>query len=195
MRVTTLLRAAAIFALGASAQAAEPWEADLSHTRIGFDVEHLGFSIMPGIFREFEVDFQFDPDAPESSSLEVVIDAASVDMFHDGLNDHLRNADFFDVENHPQITFKSTEVIATGEDTARVTGDFTLLGVTQPVTFDVTLRKLGAHPFSGKPHVGFAAEGSLDRTAFGMDYAAPVVGTDIAFTLAAEFSPPAEDAE
>lgn len=193
----TLLRTLALSMLalvGAAASAAEPWEADLSHTRISFEVEHLGFSIMPGIFRDFEVDFQFDPEAPEDSSLAVVIRAESIDMFHDGLNEHLRNEDFFDVAAHPEITFTSTEVVPTGDDTARVTGDLTMLGVSQPVSFDVTLRKLGPHPFNQQPRAGFSATGVVDRTAFGMDYAAPVVGTDIAFTLAAEFAP-AEDPE
>ncbi len=193
----TALRSLAISALmlvTGAASAAEPWVADLSHTRISFEVEHLGFSIMPGIFRDFEVDFQFDPERPENSSLAVVIRAESVDMFHDGLNEHLRNEDFFHVAAHPQITFTSREVVSTGEDTARVTGEMIMLGVSVPVSFDVTLRKLGPHPFNQEQRAGFSATGTVDRTAFGMDYAAPVVGTDIAFTLAAEFSPAAPPA-
>jgi polyisoprenoid-binding protein YceI len=167
------------------------WINDESHTRITFEVTHLGFSTMPGIFRDFDVDFRFDPESPADSSLKVTIDAASIDMFHDELNEHLRNEDFFDVANHPRLTFVSTTVTPTGEDTATVTGDLTLLGVTQPVTFDVTLNDLGPHPFDPERTVaGFDAVGALDRTAFGMDYAAPAVGAEILFRLTGEFSPP-----
>ena len=168
---------------------AAPWVADLSHTRVTFDVEHLGFSTMPGIFREVAVDLDFDPEAPERTRFTAVIDTASVDMFHDGLNEHLRNEDFFDSATHPQITFTSTRVEPIGPEQARVTGDMTLLGRTRPVTFLVTLRKLAPSPVTSRLTVGFSAVGTLDRTAFGMDFAAPMVGTQIAFTIAAEFSP------
>lgn len=167
------------------------WSNDESHTRITFEVAHLGFSTMPGIFREFDVDFRFDPEAPERSSLAVTIDAAGIDMFHDGLNDHLKGEDFFDVSAHPRLTFVSTDVTPTGDGEARVSGDLTLLGVTQPVIFEVTLNRLGAHPFDPERQVaGFDAIGVLDRTAFGMDYAAPAVGADVTFRLTGEFSPP-----
>ena len=168
---------------------AAPWVADLSHTRVTFDVEHLGFSTMPGIFREVAVDLDFDPEAPERTRFTAVIDTASVDMFHEGLNEHLRNEDFFDSAAHPQITFTSTRVEPIGPEQARVTGDMTLLGRTRPVTFLVTLRKLAPSPLTSRLTVGFSAVGTLDRTAFGMDFAAPMVGTQIAFTIAAEFSP------
>ncbi|HSG90177.1 MAG TPA: YceI family protein [Pseudomonadales bacterium] len=195
MRSRSLVLGTLMVVVGAlpPALAAEPWVSDLSHTRITFDIDHLGYSVMPGMFRDFDVDFQFDPDAPADSSLDVTIDAASIDMYHDGLNEHLRKPDFFDVENHPTLTFVSTEVVPTSASTATVTGDMTLLGVTHPVTFEVTMNKLGPHPFNGSMVAGFSATGTLDRTAFGMDYAAPLVGSEVRFTLTGEFSPPAED--
>lgn len=178
-----------LLCLGATSARAEPVKLtiDDSHTRIWFTVTHLGFSTMPGMFRDFDVDFNFDKDAPQNSSLAVTIQSASIDMFHDGLNDHLRNPDFFNVEKFPTITFKSTSVEMVDANNAKVSGDFTLLGVTKPVTFDVKLNQIGELPMmKGVTRHGFGATGIIDRSAFGMGYGVPMVGNDIAFQLSLE---------
>ena len=186
--------AAALFGGLACTQAtlAAPQElaVDLSHTRATFTVSHLGFSTMPGVFRTLDVKFAYDEATPANSALEVTIQADSIDMFHDGLNAHLKNQDLFNVTAHPTITFRSTKVESTGASTARVTGDFTMLGVTKPVTFDVTLNQAANHPMRGVRTYGFGATGVIKRSEFGMKYAVPVVGDDISFTLAMEASVP-----
>ncbi len=159
---------------------------DLSHTRILFNATHLGFSVMPGIFRDFDVKLDFDPVNPTSSSFAVTIKADSVDMFHDELNAHLRNADFFDTAHHPTITFVSSKVEMIDATHAKVTGALTLRGKTLPVTLQVTLNKLGKHPMHQKQHVGFAATTTIDRSAFGMTYGVPMVGAEIPLTIALE---------
>jgi polyisoprenoid-binding protein YceI len=172
--------------------AAEPQTlaVDLSHTRATFTVSHLGFSTMPGVFRVMDAKLTYDEAKPENSSLEVTINADSVDMFNDGLNAHLKNADFFNVAVHPTITFRSTRVESTGPKTARVTGDFTMLGVTKPVSFDVTLNQAADHPMRRVRSFGFGATGVVKRSEFGMTKFVPMVGDDIAFTLAMEASVP-----
>ncbi len=164
---------------------------DLSHTRATFTVSHLGFSTMPGVFRAMDVKFAYDETTPANSTLEVTIQADSVDMYHDGLNAHLKRDDFFNVAVHPTITFRSTKVEPTGASTARVTGDFTMLGVTKPVTFDVTLNQAADHPMRRVRTYGFAATGVIKRSEFGLKTFVPMVGDDIAFTLAMEASVPA----
>ncbi|NJN51778.1 MAG: polyisoprenoid-binding protein [Gammaproteobacteria bacterium] len=167
------------------AKAAE-FTVDESHTRILFTATHLGFSVMPGIFREFDVKLDFDPVTPTNSALSVTIDAASIDMFDDELNKHLRNADFFDTAHHPTITFVSSSVTMVDATHANVMGSLTLRGRSLPVTLHVTLNKLAPHPMNGKQHVGFAATTTIDRAAFGMTYGIPMVGGEIPLTIALE---------
>jgi polyisoprenoid-binding protein YceI len=181
--------AAAGLALAAVPAAAEPYEIDPAHTHILFVVSHLGFSNTHGEFLEFDGEFDLDPDAPENSSISMTIDAASLDTAHDERDAHLRNADFFNVEEFPEITFETTGVEVTGEDTAQLTGDLTMLGVTRPVTLDVVLNAMGDHPFQDKTVAGFTATGTVDRTEFGMTYGAPAVGEQVEITIEMEASP------
>lgn len=159
---------------------------DKAHTRILFFVSHLGFSDMPGQFHEFDGGFTFDPDDPESATVNVVIQTASVDMDHDGLNEHLRTDDFFDVANHPTMTFRSSDVEVTGENTGLITGDLTLLGVTRPVVMDVTFNKAGEHPVNDNFVAGFSGTASLSRSDFGMTYLVPAIGDTVDIRLSVE---------
>ena len=162
-----------------------PFDIDANHSRIWFDVNHQGYSIMRGLFRDFNGTFNFDADDPTASSLDIMIDAASVNMFHEGLNDHLKRDDFFGVETHPQLHFVSTRVEAMGENHLAVHGDLTILGQTNPVTLDVMQNQLG-QTRSGADKVGFSATTSLDRTDYGMTFGAPNIGTDVSITIQLE---------
>ena len=162
---------------------------DPSHTHILFSIDHLGFSHVVGEFLDFEGTVTRDPEAPDATSLEVTIEAASIDTGWAERDDHLRTSDFFDVEAHPTMTFRSTAVEVTGEDTARLTGDLTILGATQPVTLDVTLNGMGPHPFAeGVTVAGFSAVGTIDRTDFGMAYGSPVIGDQIDIRIETELT-------
>ncbi|MEO0427099.1 MAG: YceI family protein [Pseudomonadota bacterium] len=192
MRRTILLAApvAGMLALAAAPAAAEPYVLDKSHTVISFQVDHLGFSTVHGVFRDIEADITFDPEAVENTQVSFVVQAGSIDTFWAKRDEHLRNADFFDVENHPEISFVSTSVTPTGGDTAKVEGELTMLGQTQPVTFEAKLNKLGPSPFNPNQQIaGFTVTGEIDRTAFGMDYAAPAVSAVIPVRVDLEMSP------
>lgn len=176
-----------LLAFTAPAQA-EPvaYEFDKDHTQIFFSVNHLGFSHSMGRFNEFDGTLTLDQDAPENSAVNVTIATDSIDMGLEAWDDHLKNEDFFHVTEYPEMTFRSTAVEVTGENTANITGDLTILGVTQPVVLETTLNKIGAHPMSGKQHAGFSARGTIQRSAFGMNYGLPNVGDEVEIRIEAE---------
>ena len=182
--------AAAGLALAAAPAAAETYVIDKGHTHILFQVSHLGFSNTHGEFLEFDGTFDFDPEAPENSRIDVTIETASIDSGLAERDAHLRNADFFDVEQHPTMTFETTAVEVTGDNTAMLTGNLTLLGTTQPVTLDVTMNGLGPHPFREDTTVaGFTATGTINRSDFGMAFGVPAIGDEVAITIEMEASP------
>lgn len=184
-----LLLGAALVSLGVSSPAraeVEQYKFDKAHTQIFFAVNHLGFSTSRGKFVDFDGGFTFDTASPEKSSVEVTIKPAGLDLDDQAWNDHLKNEDFFNVEKFPTMTFKSTKIEVTGENTANITGDLTLLGVTKPVTLAVTHNKSGKHPFGDKYVSGFSAKGTLKRSDFGMNYGLPVIGDDVGIEIEVE---------
>lgn len=172
--------------LATTAQAApQDYEFDMAHSRVFFDVDHLGLSTMLGRFAEFGGTFRFDAENPANSSLDVTINPGSIDMFHDGLNAHLRNPDFFDVEQYPQLRFRSTQVERAGDNRYTVHGELTMIGETNPVSFDVEVNQTGQNR-AGQPNAGFTAHGTLDRREWGMNFGTPAVGAEVAFRLEIE---------
>lgn len=169
-----------------SAHAAERYTFDKAHTQILFFVDHLGFSKSQGEFLDYNGSFTFDTVKPENSSVQVTIKTAGIDMDDEAWDKHMKNKDFFDVEQYPEMTFKSTAITVTGDKTANITGDLTLLGITKPVTLAVTHNKSGKHPFSGKYVSGFSATTTIKRSEFGMNYGLPAVGDDVEVRLEVE---------
>ncbi|PRB80830.1 YceI family protein [Pseudomonas sp. MYb185] len=119
------------------------------HAFINFKTGHMGFSMLHGRFNDFDGSFSWDADNPENSKVSVTINTASVDSNHAERDKHLRSDDFLNVGKHPQATFVSTAVEVTGENTAKVTGDFTLNGVTKPVVIDARFIGEGDDPWGG----------------------------------------------
>ena len=180
--------AGAVLLIGGPAAAA-PFKVDPSHTSVVFSVDHLGYSSMIGRFSKVAGALEFDHAAVTRANLKVVIDPKSIDTNDAKRDDHLRSPDFFNVAEFPDLTFVSTKVEKTGEKTGKVTGDLTLLGVTRPVTLDVTFNKIAPNPLpqsKGVVTAGFSATGSLRRTDFGMKYAAPALGDTIQIRIEAE---------
>tara|TARA_R110002095_G_scaffold178168_1_gene155499 strand:+ start:470 stop:1126 length:657 start_codon:yes stop_codon:yes gene_type:complete len=165
---------------------AERYTFDKSHTQILFFVDHLGFSKSQGEFLDYDGYFVFDRTHPEKSNVDVTIKTASVDMDSDKWDEHLKSPDFFNAEAFPDMTFKSTAIKITGEKSADITGDLTLLGVTKPVVLKVTYNKSDKHPFSGKYVSGFSATAVVKRSEFGMNYGLPGVGDDVHLRLEVE---------
>ncbi|HRI77109.1 MAG TPA: YceI family protein [Alphaproteobacteria bacterium] len=181
--------AAALFITNAApALAAKPdaYTFDKVHTQIFFSVSHLSFSFSTGSFTGFDGGFSFSEEKPEQSSVEVTIDANSLSLHDDKWEEHVKSADFLNVAAHPSIKFKSSKVEKTGDNTGRITGDLTLLGVTQPVTLEVVFNKAAIHPYSKQFVAGFSATGSLNRSAFGMDYGLPGIGDEVNISIEVE---------
>lgn len=194
MKLSNLLLCSALALAPLPALAAD-WTFDKAHTTVLFTVGHLGFSDTTGIFRDFDGTVVFDPENIAATEVSFTVDAASIDTFWEARDEHIRGADFLDVESHPEITFVSTAVEQTGETTADVTGDLTIRGTTQPVTLAATLNKLDANPFNPEVQIaGFELSGEIDRTDFGIDYGAPVIGTVMPLTINVELTAPAGDA-
>ncbi len=184
--LTTMVMGTALIAQQSFAQEVEKYNFDTVHTQIVFFVDHLGFSKSEGEFLDFDGFFTFDRNKPEESKVEITIDTSSIDMDDEKWDSHMKNEDFFNVEQFPSMTFKSTDIKLTGEKTAEFTGDLTLLGVTKPVTLNVTYNKSGKHPFSGKFVSGFSATSSLKRSDFGMTYGLPAIGDEVELRIEVE---------
>lgn len=160
---------------------------DKSHAKIVWSTSHFGFSTYYGEFTDFDAKLNLDPANPANSKLSVTVAMASVDTHNEKLDAHLESADFFDVAAHPTATFTSTAVRRTGAATADVTGDFTLRGVTKPITLHVTFNKAGEN-MAKRYTAGFSAEGVIKRSDFGVSYAVPAVGDEVKLQISGEFN-------
>ena len=143
---------------------------DPSHTELGFAVRHMAVSKVRGRFSSFEGTLVLAED-PADSQATVTIDATSVDTRDENRDGHLKTNDFFDVENHPTWTFKSTAIKHDGGTDFKVDGDLTIRGVTKPVTLDVTLEGVVKDPY-GNHRVGFSASTSINREDFDVSFGA-----------------------
>jgi len=179
----------AAFAFALPADAADRWVVDKSHAHVTFMADHLGFSVVHGQFREFDADIAFDPERIEDTRVSFTIKAESIDTFWPRRDEHIRSADFLNVAEHPEITFVSTAVTRTGDSTATVTGDLTMIGETRPVTFEATLNKLGANPFTNQPLAGFTVTGEIRRADWGMSYGGDAFAAVIPVRVDLELTP------
>jgi len=148
--------------------AAETYSIDPQHSNVGFSVTHL-FSKVPGRFTKVEGTMVFDPKDLSTGSVEVTIDAASIDTNVPDRDKHLKSPDFFDVAKFPTITFKSTKVIPDGSTKAKVEGTLTMKGVSKPVTLEVDFLGAGPDPFGGR-RAGFEARTKINRQDFGVTW-------------------------
>jgi len=166
--------------------APQTYEFDKAHTQILFFVDHLGFSKSQGEFHDYDGKIVFDQENPENSMVEVTIKTDSIDMDDEKWDKHMRNKDFFDVKQYPVMTFKSTEIVKTSDNTADVVGDLTILDVTRPVVLKTTFNKADVHPFSKRYVAGFSANAVINRSDYGMDYGLPGVGDTVDIRLEVE---------
>lgn len=174
------------------------WNLDPAHTHANFSARHMMVSTVRGGFDKVSGTVVFDPQNPAASSVEATIDVASINTGVADRDNHLRSADFLDVENHPTITFKSTNVKVTGDNTADVTGDLTIRGTTRPVTLKVEF--LGeTMGMNGAPVAGFEAQTKINREDFGLTWnvaletGGVLVGKEIKLNIDAEVMRVTED--
>jgi len=150
-----------LMALSGALQAADyVIDKEGQHASINFKISHLSYSFVYGRFNDFSGNFSWDADKPESSAVNVSINTDSVDSNHAERDKHLRSDDFLNVAEHPTATFESTGVAMTGDDTANVTGNLTLNGVTKPVVLDAKFIGEGDDPWGGY-RAGFSGTTTL----------------------------------
>ncbi len=185
----TILKVLAVSAISLSAlsaQAAETFTLDPSHTNVTWSANHLGFSNPSGKFAKVEGTVTLDEAKPANSKLNVTISTASIVTGIEKFDEHLKSKDFFNAEKFPVATFVSDKVEVTGKDTAKVHGNLTLLGVTKSEVLDVKLNKIGENPMSKKKTAGFSATTTIKRSEFGMGYGIPNVSDDVKIAIEAE---------
>ncbi len=188
----TPILSAALAAILATAAQADPvaYDVDPSHAQILFSYDHLGFSTTWGMFSGFEGEILFDRDDPANSSVTVALPITSMFTGWEARFDHFMDADFFDASadaaEPEMVTFRSTAIEVTGEETALITGDLTLNGITREVVLDTVLNKAAEHPMENKPWLGFDATTTLLRSDFGVGAFAPMVSDEVEVQISIE---------
>jgi polyisoprenoid-binding protein YceI len=184
----SILFAAALIGAGATAAVAAPekYVLDSSHSQIVFSYNHLGYSTTWGMFSGFAGEIMFDQENPAASSVSVSMPATSMFTGWEERFNHFMSKDFFDADDKEQISFKSTSINVTGDNTAEITGDLTLNGVTKPVVLDARLNQAGDHPMAGKPWAGFDATTSVVRSEFNLGQFAPFVSDEVQIMISVE---------
>lgn len=142
---------------------------DPSHSSFAFVARHAMVTKVRGVFHEFTATGSIDAEDPSRSTIDVTIEVASVDTGAEQRDEHLRTNDFFDAPNHPQITFKSTNIEAVGDDTFRVTGDLAMKGVSKPVTFDLEMTGPVTDPW-GNTRIGLEGSLQVNRKDWGINW-------------------------
>lgn len=145
------------------------WALDPTHSQIEFTVRHMMFAKVKGAFNAFTAEIEADPEDLTTASATFTIDASSVDTNNEDRDAHLRSADFFDVENHPNIVFTAKSFTKTGDGEYDATGDLTIRGVTRQETFKVTYNGSGKDPW-GNVKAGFSVEGAIKRSDYGLTW-------------------------
>lgn len=184
-----LCTTATLFATPVSAQdPAAPaglYVEDDNHSYIVTSYDHQGYARPYLRWGDFDVKLTYDPENVTASTVEVVVQTASVDTGVERLDTHIASADMFDAETYPEATFVSTGLTQTSDTTGTMTGDITIKGITKPLTLDVTLNKIG-ETRGGGTKMGFSAKGTMLRSDFGVDFAAPFVSDEVELIIEVE---------
>ena len=173
------------FATAAVADATE-YKLDASHSQIVFSYSHLGYSTTFGVYSGFDGTIMFDDADAANSSVEVAFPADTLFTGWAERTAHILSPDFFNAEANPTVSFKSTGIEVTGENTGIITGDLTLNGVTKSVALDATMNQMGEHPMAKMPWAGFDATTTVLRSDFNVGNFAPFIGDEVTIEISIE---------
>lgn len=160
------------------------WAYDPTHSEVGFKVKHMMFTNVSGKFNEVDVTIENEDDDFSTSKIAFNADISSIDTNNLERDNHLKSADFFDVETYPKMNFVSTGIKDNGDDTYKVTGDMTIKNVTKPITLDIEYSGLMKDPW-GNIKAALSIEGKINRKEFGLTWNAALetggvlVGEDV----------------
>ncbi|MCK5424187.1 MAG: polyisoprenoid-binding protein [Emcibacter sp.] len=164
----------------------EVYHFDKTHTNILWFFNHIGFSNSMGQFMDYDGQIILDHDNPDQSSVTITIKTTSIMTGHAEFDELLRGVDYFHVDKFPTATFTSTKVTLTDEKKATVDGDFTLLGITRPLTLKVRLNKRGMDIIKNKMRTGFSVRTTIKRSRWGLTHYLPFVGDDVIIRIETE---------
>jgi polyisoprenoid-binding protein YceI len=173
------------------------YQLDAMHSSAHFSVRHMMISRVRGQFSKLTGTLQLDPANHEFSKVNAEIDVKSIDTNQSQRDDHLRTGDFFEADTYPTITFTSTNIEKTGGESAKVTGDLTIRGVTKEVTLDVEGSPIEVNDLYGNLRIGISATAKIKRSDFGLTYnmaleaGGVVIGDDVSIEIDAQFVRPA----
>lgn len=177
--------AAALAALTFAPAFAQTYNVEPNHTYPSFEAGHFGISVWRGKFNKTSGSVTLDR-AAKSGMVDIAIDAASINFGHAKMEEHARSKDFFNVEQHPKITYKGKIAKWNGDAPAAVEGQMTLLGVTKPLNLTINSFKCIQHPMLKREVCGADAAGSFKRSDFGMGYGLPAHGDDMKLAIQIE---------
>lgn len=173
------------------------YQLDETHASLTWKVSHLGLSDYTARFTKFDATIDFNPTSPMQSVVNASVDPMSIETDYpypekkDFDEELATGSNWFNAGEFPTISYTSTKIIKTGENTGKMHGDLTFLGVTKPLVLDVTFNKaMEKQPFSGRPMLGFSATGTLQRSKWGMDNLVPNIGDTVELLIEAEFGLP-----
>lgn len=184
-----LFIATAFTALTAFTTLGVTWTNDDPHSQLGFTVSHLGIADVSGTFNDFDVTVKSAKPDFSDASFELTARTASIDTRVDARDNHLKSADFLEVEKYPALTFKSTGIKKAGKNQYKLSGNLTLHGVAKPVTLDLQYKGTVENPMSKKQTAGFQISGTIKRSDFGVgpNFPAPMISDEVRIKADGEF--------
>ncbi len=160
---------------------------DPAHGKITWSVDHMGFSTYVGQFTDVSANLHLNVRNPSASRLDATVKMDSVGTFSDGLDKHLKSADFFDTAKFPSASFRATGIRLVDRDTAKISGNLTLRGITRPIEIEADFNQAGINPVDKQYSLGFDGEAKIKRSDFGIAYGLPALGDEVTLHLEAEF--------
>lgn len=186
MKTSALFLTSILFSLGPTAHAADTYKVDPVHSSVVFSIKHVGVTDFFGSFNEITGTVVFDAADPSKSTVDLTVPVESVDSRHPKRDAHLKSPDFFNAEKFPAVTFKSTKVEGSGSGTDfKVTGDFTLLGVTKSITVDFKRGPEGKG-MQGETRGGGQTRFTIKRSDFGMTFMPDALGDEVTLAISLE---------
>jgi len=189
MKKTTFFLSA-LFVLTAFTTVLNTWKNDQPHSQLGFTITHLGIADVSGTFNDFDVTVTSSKKDFSDAVFELTANVGSIDTRVEQRNNHLKSADFFDVEKYPTLTFKSTSIEKTGKDKYKLSGNLTIRAITKPVTMDLIYRGTIENPQSKAATAGFQLTGTIKRSDFnvGPNFPAPMLNDEVRIKADGEFT-------
>jgi polyisoprenoid-binding protein YceI len=165
------------------------WNADPMHSKLTFSITHLGISDVDGLFNKFSASATTNKADFSDAVFELSVEVPSINTQVEMRDNHLRSADFFEVEKYPSMTFKSTSITKVSKDKYKLTGNLTLRGITKPVTMNLWYRGTNVDPKTKSSTSGFQLTGTIKRSDFGVGpkFPAPILSDEVQIKADGEF--------